>query len=312
MRLSTLTDTILRLFISRGQAHTPSAPLVPMHPGGHEAPPPKPPSAFDPLPMGALQAEGSWLIDTDTLHGLAPILPHLPGRYESVQLVGEGASSRVFKAFDSQLQRWVALKIPRRRLQGDLLAEARAQANVEHPNVCRIYALESEEGRTFIAMQLVEGPALSAVSRHLAKEEILQLVRDVAEGVHAAHERGLVHLDLKPGNILLQSLRDGSFQPLITDFGMVRTECQPGLDPCPLGTPPYSSPEQLRGDSALVDRRSDVHALGVLLYVLLTAEFPFKGDNQAALATAVQNQLPIPIRRRRRDLSPDLEAVIAK
>jgi len=241
--------------------------------------------------------------------------PSLGHRYQDLQLLGAGATAQVFKAFDTQLQRWVALKFLKPGFVRPLetaLREARAQAQVEHPNVCRIYEVGEADGQSFLAMQLADGPSLTSAFKHLEIAELVRLVREVAEGVHAAHLQGLIHLDIKLGNILLKALPGGDFQPLITDFGMVRSELDANRSLCPLGTPPYSSPEQIKGEFAQVDRRSDVYSLGVVLYVLLTGSFPFEAERFPALLEAIQNQAPVPLRERKPELAEDLEAILAR
>ncbi len=241
--------------------------------------------------------------------------PDLSPHYQNLHLIGVGATARVYKAFDSQLQRWVALKILRSDFRASLemvLAEARAQAMVEHPNVCKVYELGEAGGTHFIAMQLVEGASLSLVFKRLETGAQVRLVRDLAEGVHAAHQRGLIHLDIKLGNILVNTLPSGELHPLITDFGMVRSKDPANRAGCPLGTPPYSSPEQIKGDPSCVDHRSDIYSLGVVLYVLLTDAFPFEGHRLTDVLDAIQHQEPVPLLRRKPELSRELDAIISK
>jgi serine/threonine protein kinase len=257
-------------------------------------------------------SEDSWT--SSHSEGLPELtLPAFGTRYETLSLLAEGATSHVYRAFDSVLQRWVALKflkaLPGSRAN-EALVEARAQAQVEHPNVCRIYEVGETDGRGFIAMQLVEGESLAKTFRELDQNTKIRLIRDIAEGVHAAHRKGLVHLDLKPGNILVQKLENGELHPLLTDFGMMRSETSPLAGPCPMGTPPYSSPEQITGDLSKVDRRSDVYSLGVLLYVLLTQTFPFEAETFSELLDAIRNRRPLPLLKRLDKASEDLGAIL--
>ena len=242
-------------------------------------------------------------------------LPTFGSRYSELSLLGEGATARVYKAFDSILQRWVALKYLKEAHAGQqsaILTEARAQAQVEHPNICRIYEVGEDHGRPFIAMQLVEGPTLSGACVSMSLETMLQVVRDLAEGIHRAHKKGLVHLDLKLGNVLMEALEDGTWQPFLTDFGMVRSVEAPADRLCPMGTPPYSSPEQLSGCVLQVDRRSDIYSLGVMIYVLLTRSFPFEATSFQELLQVIQDHKIVPMRRRNRELPEDLEAIVSK
>lgn len=262
-----------------------------------EAPSPEPPTAPKPLP--------------DLESGLETTFS---GRFLEFQLVGEGATAKVYKAFDAQLQRWVALKFLKTTHAGRreaLLREARAQAKVEHPNVCRVHEVGEMDGHGYILMEFARGGTLDRVAASLEPEAIVALLRDVAEGVHAAHRHGLVHLDLKPGNILLQPKEDGTFRPLVTDFGMVLDEEgeRRGL-PCPMGTPPYSSPEQVAGRTRDLDRRSDIHALGVILYVMLCRRFPFEALDFHGLLEAILHQRPIPASHVNPRIPADLEGVL--
>jgi hypothetical protein len=214
--------------------------------------------------FGAQDDGESWV--DPLFQGPAPLgdLPGVGSRYRDLAFLGEGASARVFRAFDVLLQRQVALKVLKRD-QTPPLAEARALARVEHPNVCRIY----EVGRGFIVMQLVEGPTLARLAPSLDLGAKVQVLRDLARGVHAAHQRGLLHLDLKMSNILMQPCGDGTFQPIVGDFGMVVERGTALAGACPKGTPPYSSPEQLEGDASRLGPASDLHALGVIMLFLL-------------------------------------------
>ncbi len=240
--------------------------------------------------------------------------PSLAGRFLDLQLLGEGAQARVYKAFDPQLQRWVALKFLKTTHAGHrelLLAEARAQAKVEHPNICRIHEVGETGERGHIVLEFARGATLAHALPALDLPTKVRLLRDVAEGAHAAHRQGLLHLDLKPGNILLQPKGDGTYRPLITDFGMVVSEGrrQEGL-PCPMGTPPYSSPEQIAGRLDLLDRRSDIYALGVVLYVALCGELPFEAESFPELLEAIQTRRPIPLRQRLPEAPEELEAIV--
>jgi len=255
---------------------------------------------------GATLGTGSWSDPGGPEASLLPALPELGDRFQQADLLGEGSSARVWRAWDSLLERWVALKVLKAESSA-VLREARAQAQVEHPNVCRIY----EAGKGYIVMELVDGPNLARLAPDLDIPARIELVREVAQGVHAAHRRGLVHLDLKPGNILVQRGEDGSLRPVVGDFGMVRAGRRPGGS-CPMGTPPFTSPEQLGGNPAHLSPRSDVHALGVMLYVLLAGALPFAAADMPALLEAIRSARPIPLRRRRPDLAEDLERIVER
>ena len=237
-------------------------------------------------------------------------------RYTEVELLATGGAGIVFQAFDPRLERRVALKVLKRMSPENanrLLEEARAQAGVEHPNVCKIYEVGENQGHAFIAMQLVTGHSLARSMRELSLLEKLSVMRDVAEGVHAAHRRGLVHLDLKPGNVLLEFLENGEVHPYVTDFGLVAQEGMPGkVIGVVEGTPPFASPEQVRGQREKLDRRSDVYSLGVMLYVLLTAKFPFAGNSPVDLVRATLEDAPLPLSTVAGALPKDLEWIVRK
>jgi serine/threonine protein kinase len=198
-------------------------------------------------------------------------------RFEQLQLVGIGGAGRVYKAFDPMLQRWVALKYLRwesDQVKEHLLTEARAQAKVKHPHVREVFEVGEWDGEAFIAMRWIEGEPLHRVSPKLGWREVTALMIDVCEGVQAAHEQGLLHLDLKPGNILVEFPAQGPPKAFVTDFGLV-VEVGGSSDSTPRrgGTLPYASPEQLGGGGVL-DARSDVYGLGITLHVALSGRFP--------------------------------------
>jgi serine/threonine-protein kinase len=192
------------------------------------------------------------------------------GRFRVERFLGAGGMGKVFRAFDRKLERAVALKLltlPDAHAAKRFLAEARAQARVDHPNVCQVFDAGEVKGRRFIVMQLLEGRTLSKVADDLTLEQKVAVVRSICEGVQAAHKLGLVHRDLKASNVIVVEV-DGERHPYVVDFGLAR-EVGPGgatVTGAAAGTPWYMAPEQVAG--AAVDRRTDVYALGVLLYRL--------------------------------------------
>ncbi len=171
-------------------------------------------------------------------------------RYQFLEFLAAGGSARVYKAFDPRLQRWVALKFLKQgvRVRRDhILKEARAQAQVEHPHICRVYEVAEVEGIPYISMQLVGGETFHHALERLEVREKVEIVRDVAEGIHAAHRLGLLHLDLKPGNILLERREGRRHHAFVADFGVGRSEGSRDEEDLTLGTPPYASPEQVAG-----------------------------------------------------------------
>lgn len=212
-----------------------------------------------------------------------PDLPILGGRYADLELIGKGATSSVYRAMDTLLRRPVALKLLHASGDG-ALPEAQAQARVEHPNVCRIY----EVGSGFLVMQLLDGPTLADLAPNMDRSMALVFIRDVARGVHEAHLRGLLHLDLKLNNILTSQNLDGTLTPAVGDFGMTRLFGDPNPSrPCPLGTPPYTAPEQAARNLAALSPATDVYAMGVMLYILLSGKSPFGFTPQASLLETI-------------------------
>ena len=212
-------------------------------------------------------------------------------RYELVHALGRGGSAVVWAARHRSLGVRVAIKLiasPSPSLRERLLREGRAQAHLDHPNIVSVRDVLEDRGFLGLLMPLVEGPSLDrllAVQR-LTEAEALAIFRGVVSGVARAHERGFVHRDLKPGNILLDPQPDG-LVPRVADFGLVKEEGRDGLtrDGAMMGTLEYAAPEQLL-DAARADARADLFALGTIFVELLGAPRPFRGDSLGALLDA--------------------------
>ncbi|NMO22715.1 protein kinase [Pyxidicoccus fallax] len=262
-----------------------------------------------------------------TLEGaLAPRLPSpeatvfpVPGweRYQGVRFLGQGGMGQVFLAYDPRLRRHAALKFVRggdAGLTRRVLSEARAQARVEHERVCQVYEVGEVQGHAFIAMQYVDGVPLNQLAGQLTVEQAALLLRDAAEGVHAAHRAGLIHRDLKPGNILVERTEDGRLKPYVMDFGLARDWKEQGVTAsgAVLGTPHYMAPEQARGEVSRLDRRADVYSLGATLYTLLTGQPPIPGDNGLEVLSNIATLEPRPPRALNPALPVDLEAIVLK
>ena len=196
-------------------------------------------------------------------------------RYQKLRLLGFGGGGMVFEAFDPRLERNVALKFIWAGEKGaeHALQEARAQAKVDHPNVVKVFEVDHILGLPYFAMQLVEGPPLSTLRGRLDSREVAALLQQVAQGLDAAHRSGLVHLDIKPGNILVDSTQPDRLHALVSDFGLVCGASPTGRSSSG-GTPPYASPEQMGALEAESGPLSDVYGLGACLHFLLGGTFP--------------------------------------
>jgi WD40 repeat protein len=241
-------------------------------------------------------------------------LPHVRG-YEILDVLGRGGMGVVYRARDERLGRVVALKMV---LAGGhagaaerarFLAEARAVAKLHHPNVVQVYEVGEQDGLPFFSLEYVGGGALTDRLRRegrLDPPDAAALVAKLADGVAAAHAAGIVHRDLKPANVLLTE----AGEPKVADFGLAKVE-QSDLTAtgAVVGTPKYMSPEQAAGRAKEVGPATDVHALGALLYELLTGQPPFRGESVIDTLRRVQNDDPIRPRRLVPVVPPDLELI---
>lgn len=238
----------------------------------------------------------------------------LSNRYEMGETIGKGAMGVVYNAWDKVLDRKVALKQLSMILSGDneyilrFRREAQALARLNHPNVVQVYDLVEEGNRLWMVVEYVGGGDLSSYlkqSGRLSVREAIDIVAPVAKGLACAHKQGIVHRDLKPANILLTAERT----PKITDFGIAKLSQSGDLTQSGsvLGSPPYMSPEQCSGGS--VDSRTDIYALGITLYELLTGEKPFVGDTSSVLARHIVEQ-PAPLSEHLEEIPVELEDLI--
>lgn len=251
----------------------------------------------------------------------SPPIP-LPGtlteRYELRELIGQGGLGRVYRAFDQVLRRDVALKVmrdPGPEAGSRLLREARAQGRVSHDHVCRVYDAGETDGQTFVSMQLIAGPSLRQAGASLTTTEKLEVVAQAADGVHAAHRCGLVHRDLKPGNIMLERRPDGGWKAYVVDFGLVRDlDAAATATHAVAGTPHYMAPEQVRGAVDRIDWRADVWALGATLFELLSGHPPFGAtSSMEVLVRVLKEEVRFPTHPRiPRDLKAILERCLEK
>ena len=239
----------------------------------------------------------------------------LAGRYRIVALLGKGGMGEVYRADDLQLDQPVALKfLPETLSQNESAVarfrnEVRTARQVSHPNVCRVYDLAEIEGLLVLSMEYVDGEDLGSLLRRIGRlpsDKALEIARKLCAGLAAAHEKGVLHRDLKPGNIML----DGRGQILLTDFGLAGLAGEIEGSEVRNGTPAYMAPEQLAGLEVTV--KSDIYALGLVLYEIFTGKLPFESDTLAGLMAARAASAPESPTTIVRDLDPLVEKAILR
>ena len=239
------------------------------------------------------------------------------GHFQLLDRVGVGAFGSVWKARDTKLDRTVAIKIPRNthldEAQTELfLRDARAAAQLKHPNIVSVHEVGKQDDTIYIVSDFIQGATLKEWTevRPLTPREAAELCVKIAKALHHAHEAGVIHRDLKPGNIMM----DADGEPHIVDFGLAKREAGEitmTIEGQILGTPAYMSPEQARGEGHTVDRRADLYSLGVILFELLTGELPFRGDKQMLLVQILKDDPPSP-RKLNSSVPRDLETICLK
>jgi len=234
--------------------------------------------------------------------------------YRILEKIGEGGMGVVYKAEDTKLERTVALKFLPPAWTHDpeakkrFLREAQAAAALDHPNICTVYEIDESKGQTFISMAYIKGQTLKDKLEFgpLEIQDAQGIILQIAKGLHEAHQNGIVHRDIKPGNIMLTE----KGQAKITDFGLAKLERGADITKTItiMGTVAYMSPEQAQGEK--VDLRSDIWSLGVLLYEMLTGHLPFSRETYQAAIYAILNEAPESLASFRSDIPEMLDMVI--
>jgi serine/threonine protein kinase len=249
------------------------------------------------------------------------------GHYRIVDKIGEGGMGEVYRAHDERLGREVAIKVLPAEVSSDpdrlarFEREAKAVAALTHPNIVTLHTIEETDGRRFITMELVTGRTLAELIPHdgMALARVLEIALPLADALAAAHEKGVVHRDLKPNNVMVDD--DGRVK--ILDFGLAKLRPEPSSvegseiltetltrEGHVVGTLPYMAPEQVRGER--VDTRSDLYSFGVMLYEMATGDRPFRGETSADLASAILTDAPQPLEEQRPDLPWRMGSIVER
>ncbi|MCR5664416.1 MAG: Stk1 family PASTA domain-containing Ser/Thr kinase [Oscillospiraceae bacterium] len=240
----------------------------------------------------------------------------LDNRYEILDVIGEGGMALVYKALDHRLNRYIAVKIMRDEMAADedfrrrFCAESQAVAMLSHPNIVAVYDVSHSDELEYIVMELINGITLKQYMDRrglLGWKETAHFSAQIARALAHAHERGIIHRDIKPQNIML--LRDGTIK--VADFGIAALENElQENDGQTVGSIHYIAPEQARGE--LPDARSDIYSLGVVMYEMMTGRIPYTGDTLGEIAVKQMNAVPTPIREINPELPEELERIIGK
>ncbi|MFZ0545060.1 MAG: protein kinase, partial [Candidatus Promineifilaceae bacterium] len=245
----------------------------------------------------------------------------IDGRYHLQQLIGQGATAKVYRAYQESLDRHVAIKILRSSLmaqnsfQERFRLEARHVGGLQHPNIVQVYDFGNQDNLYYIVMELIEGQTLDSLLNELKRDkqrlplnQSLKIVREVGQALGYAHRRQMIHRDIKPGNIMLTN--DGRI--MLMDFGLAKLVAAPHMtvEGKISGTPFYMSPEQIQG--LPLDTRVDIYALGVVMYQIITGRMPFSAENEMAVLFQHIKDTPLLPTNLVPDLSEGIEYIILK
>ncbi len=239
------------------------------------------------------------------------------GRYTILDELGKGGMGRVFQAYDPKVDRKVALKLILSELNANQVElhrfcqEVRAMAKLNHPNIITLYDIGDEEGQPFFTMELIEGPSLKQLicRRTLSITQIVDIMKKVGSAVEYAHSKGIIHRDLKPANVIMT----GFDEPKVMDFGLaklIHEDTQISKSGAIIGTPQYMSPEQAEGKE--IDTRTDIYALGAIMYEMLTKETTFTGNSTINLIYKIVNDSPVAPHKINHGVPKELEDICLK
>ncbi|WP_372367844.1 PQQ-binding-like beta-propeller repeat protein [Candidatus Uabimicrobium sp. HlEnr_7] len=238
------------------------------------------------------------------------------GRYKILQEIGRGGMGRVYKVYDPNLQRVIALKLlvsqGREAEKKRFLREAKTTAQLKHPNIINVYDFGIENQQYFFTMDFVDGITLhDLIDKRLSTKQIIAYMLKITEAIHYAHSQGVIHRDLKPANIVI----DTNNVPIVMDFGLAKVSnesqklSKTGII---MGTLLYMSPEQVDGKASEIDTRTDIYALGVILYELLTLHLPFSGNSTVTIMEKILYKPPIKLSNYKNTISSALENICLK